>query len=250
MTVFEVLGPMRVSHDGESWNASARQHELALGILTMQAGNFVSLDTFQAEVWGKQDVNRPGATIQVYVSYTRTALRKIGADPDSIVTGTNCYMLSLENASTDVQRFTELLGAGREAFAGRLDEQAEDLLTQAQAVWRGPVLSRPGPGPMLNAYAAALRDMRAECQELVARIRMRQNRHREVVSMLHLLIAENPYRESLYGLLMVALSRSGFRAEAMHTYRRLAILLREELGLDPTRDLVELNAKLIRDEKI
>jgi DNA-binding SARP family transcriptional activator len=60
------------------------------------------------------------------------------------------------------------------------------------------------------------------------------------------LIARAPYRESGYRVLMLALSRGGNSAEALHVYEGLRELLRAELGIVPSEGMRELHASLLK----
>jgi len=55
-----------------------------------------------------------------------------------------------------------------------------------------------------------------------------------------------PYRETGYCLLMEALERRGNVAEALRAYERLRALLRDELGIAPSRAVQAVRARLLR----
>jgi SARP family transcriptional regulator, regulator of embCAB operon len=60
------------------------------------------------------------------------------------------------------------------------------------------------------------------------------------------LIARAPYRENGYRHLMQALSQTGNTAEALHVYEKLRTLLRDELGVTPSTETLDLHAQLLR----
>jgi DNA-binding SARP family transcriptional activator len=58
------------------------------------------------------------------------------------------------------------------------------------------------------------------------------------------LMQEAPYRETGYQLLMHALAAQGNRAEALHAYHQLRVLLRDELGTTPSQATQDVFAEL------
>ena len=70
----------------------------------------------------------------------------------------------------------------------------------------------------------------------------------QLVGELESLIASNPLRERLRGQLMRALYRAGRQADALSVYRRTSELLREELGLEPSPMLQELERSILEQD--
>ena len=72
--------------------------------------------------------------------------------------------------------------------------------------------------------------------------------HSRVIGELETLVRENPYRERLRALQMLALYRSGRQAEALRAYQRARILLAEELGIDPSPELRDLEQRILEQD--
>ena len=74
-------------------------------------------------------------------------------------------------------------------------------------------------------------------------------RHGEAIGALQALAAEHPLRERPRRLLMLALYRAGRQNEALEVYRNFRRLLSDELGLEPSSELRELEAAILRQDQ-
>src|SRR4029079_11114269 len=81
--------------------------------------------------------------------------------------------------------------------------------------------------------------------EELARADLELGRHAEVCGDLEHLVAEHPYRESLWALWILALYRSGRQTDALRAADRLRPLLGDELGLAPSDLLRELEQAIL-----
>ena len=72
----------------------------------------------------------------------------------------------------------------------------------------------------------------------------------EAVTELRALVRADPLVERLQALLMVALYRCGRQAEALETYRLFRTHLSEELGLEPSPELRELEHAMLRQDPL
>ncbi|MYX44283.1 AfsR family transcriptional regulator, partial [Streptomyces sp. SID89] len=109
----------------------------------------------------------------------------------------------------------------------------------------GPVMGGDG-GRAIAAASAVLEERRLTATEQLLEIRLRLGRAGELVGDLRELVAAHPLRETLRGLLMLALHQSGRQAEALEEYAHARALLAEELGVDPGPRLTELYENILR----
>ena len=72
-------------------------------------------------------------------------------------------------------------------------------------------------------------------------------RHRELIGEMRSLVISHPLNEWFHGQLIVALSRSGRRGEALQAYQHLREVLDTQLGLDPPRDIQLLQREVLNN---
>src|SRR5207247_3178767 len=125
---------------------------------------------------------------------------------------------------------------------------AAELLREALTIWRGPPLADFTYEPFAQSEIAHLEEMRLAAVEERIDADLACARHGDLVVELESLIREEPGRERLRGQLMLALYRSGRQAEALEVYRQTRQTLIEELGIEPTPALRELEAAILRQD--
>jgi ABC-type branched-subunit amino acid transport system substrate-binding protein/DNA-binding beta-propeller fold protein YncE len=154
-------------------------------------------------------------------------------------------MLRVPPGGTDVDRFEQLLAAARGELAGGHARDAELTLDRALSLWRGRPYEDAAYEDFARDEIARLEERRAGAEEDRADALLANGRHVEVVAGLERLVATYPYRERPIGQLMLALHRSGRRAEALQTFDAARLRLAEELGIDPGERLRSLHAAML-----
>ncbi|MFE9427581.1 BTAD domain-containing putative transcriptional regulator [Kitasatospora sp. NPDC006697] len=249
---FELLGPLRVcADDGEPFRLSAPKVEITLALLLLNEGRVVTKEQLTAELWGDRPPRSAPTAIHVYISQLRKFLAQAGeAGREAITTAVSGYRFQRRADGYDVADFTAAVQLGRDRMAAGRAAAALEVLEPALAMMRGPVLDGHGDGPVLSAFAGWAEEERLTCLELVIEARTQLGQHREVVSLLHGLIAEHPLRESFYRQLMLVLYRAERRADALEVYRSARRVLRSELGLEPHRALRQLHQAILSADRL
>ncbi len=239
-----LLGPLRVDGDsGEVVLAAAKERSL-LAALALSPGRVVSSEALVDALWGDSPPASARKSVQTYVSNVRRAV-----GPDVVATEGSGYLLRIDDADVDVGRFRSLVRTGEEALRRGATGQARDALGEAVALWRGDPFAGTGPSTGLAAEAVRLREEYLTALEARLAADLAAGCRGELVGELQALVHEHPYRERLWGQLMVALYRSGRQADALAAYRRAQLLLREELGLEPGGELQRLERAVLAHDR-
>ena len=227
---FNVLGPLEAVRDGVAVPLGGPRPRAVLAALLLAGGRPVHIDTLVDAVWGDRPPGTAVKTVQKYVSHLRA---RLGAAV--IVSRAAGY--ELVAGELDSRRFEELAA-----------EPAEAALTEALALWRGDPYADLPDFAAAQAERHRLAELRLSAVEALAEERLALGRYGPLVGWLEQLVAANPLRERLWGVLMLALYRSGRQAEALAAYRRLRTALVEELGTEPTPALRALHDRLLRQD--
>src|SRR5262249_41690013 len=118
----------------------------------------------------------------------------------------------------------------------------------ALELWRGPALAEFGRDSFAQSAIGRLEDLRLGALEERIDADLALGRQGELVGEREALVSQHPLRERMRGQLMLALYRSGRQAEALESYRRLRSALVEELGIEPSRPLQELERAMLRQD--
>ncbi|GAA2784399.1 AfsR/SARP family transcriptional regulator [Saccharopolyspora taberi] len=249
---FRILGDLRVGAGDVSCVPSAPKPRQLLSLLLLNANEFVSTDACAEELWDGNPPRTMTATLHTYIRQ----LRKLLAAPleaDSLphargrlVTGQRGYLLKVGEAEFfDLREFTKLTKEGR---AAQDDSVASDLLRQALDLCRGPVLNDVHPGPRLRSRINALDEARRFAAEQCFAAELRLGRHHGLLSDLCEAAEQDPLNESLQGLYMLALFRSGRQVQALSVFRRTRETLRASLGLEPSARIRRLNDAILTSD--
>ena len=121
-------------------------------------------------------------------------------------------------------------------------------MREALAIWRGPPLADLAYEPFAQTEIARLEELRLAALDRRIDADLASGRHADLVGELQALVAEHPLRERLRCQLMTALYRSARQAEALDVYSAARRKLSEELGLEPSEELKQLEQAILRQD--
>ncbi|MFD2765341.1 BTAD domain-containing putative transcriptional regulator [Micromonospora eburnea] len=253
---FGILGETEVYQaDGHPFGIGGPRLRALLVRLLLDAGRVVPADRLIEGLYGDKPPERAANALQSQVSRLRQVLAGAGGPVAPVEFHPAGYRLAVDPEDVDVHRFTSLAGAGQAALAAGDRRGAVELLGEALGLWRGEALADVTEAPFAPAWTARLRERRLaaiedriEAELGLAGAGPGPPAVEPLVTELRELVGAYPLRERLRGQLMRALHLGGRRAEALVAFADLRRVLADELGADPSAELVALHTALLRAE--
>lgn len=254
-----LLGPV-VAHVGDAAvDLGGTKQRAVFAMLAMSAGQVVAMDRLIDDLWHEEPPARATVTLRAYVSRLRRSLDSArtlhGADVPEIRTQPPGWLLTLPAERVDLMVFREqverarrLLSAANSRPTAQDLEAGNSLLVSALSLWQGDMLADLTSIEVAHTEAARAEDLRLAAQELLLETRLSQGEHQRVVDDARAFVARHPYRERAWAALVLALYRSGRQSDALTALAELRALLREELGIDPSPPLQELEQQVLRHD--
>nr|QEO75105.1 transcriptional regulator, SARP family [uncultured bacterium] len=241
-----VLGPLTARTAGISITPTAAKPRKVLATLAVYANEVVPVTMLFEELWGEDIPRSATTTLQTYVFHLRNLIGLAHSDPkDVLQTQPGGYLLKTDGGAVDALEFERLADAGHRAREAGDFHGAADKFREALACWNGPALVDVQQGDVLEVEAHRLHEARLSVLDRRIDADLRLGRHHEMVGELTALVARNRNHEGLCAHLMVALYRSGRRGEATDVYRRLRASLVNDLGLEPSPALHQLQRLIL-----
>src|SRR5215210_4153779 len=237
---FSLLGPLSVTAVSAPIKLGGQKRRALLAVLLLETNRVVARDRLIDALWGEDPPDTARNTIQVYVSQLRKLL------PEGVVeTAAPGYRLVLEPEAVDLFEFVRLSQEGRTALGSGDAAGAADALRAALALWRGAPLADFAWEPFAQTEIVRLEELRLAALEDRIEADLSLGRHGGLIAELERLVAEHPLRERLRAQLMLALYRSGRQADALAVYQRARRTLVDELGIEPSDALRQLERAIL-----
>jgi DNA-binding SARP family transcriptional activator/predicted ATPase len=217
-----VLGPLEVRDGSKVIARGGRQQRRILAGLALGGGRPVSLYALETAAWGEDPPPTARHTIATHVLRLRTA----GL---SITTTSDGYCLVTPTDAGELERQIEI---ARDAAQGD-PATSVSMLHDAVRLWRGRPFPELDHVPEAEVEATRLQELFEGVREQLLRTELLVRNAEDLVAPARSLVAEQPFRERRWELLMLVLYRAGRQAEALDVYAEARAKLIDELGVEP-----------------
>ena len=254
-TLVRVLGPVSATVDGRPCGISSPLQRGLLGLLAADAGRVVSVDRLVTELWGDSTTESALSSLQVCVSRLRRALGDTSSGDSDALPSVRIrrrapgYVLELPEGALDAWRLTRLAEAARARVTSD-PAGALELLDEGLALVTGEPLGDvvDALGPVAGAEAQRLTDLVLRAEETRVEALLGVGRASDAATAAEHLLADQPLRETLHALRLLALYRSGRQTDALAAYQALREQLSDEVGVDPGPALRRLHTQLLQQD--
>jgi len=243
---FRILGPLEVVAGAKRLDLGGTRQQIVISALLLGANRVVTMDRLLESIYGEDLPPTARSQAQISISSLRRLFTRQGC-PSVISTHARGYVIQVSEGQLDSQRFADLVAAAQVARdAGQFD-QAVASYRDALRLWRGSALDGI-ESQLLQAAARRLDEQRVTILENRLALEVELGRHHELVGELAELVQEFPLREGLRGQLMLVLYRCGRAAEALQVYREARRTMIDELGIEPSEQLQQLERAILTSD--
>jgi len=243
---FSVLGPLRVESGGRKVALGGPRQRAVLAALLTAPDETLSRGRLMELVWDQPNASAE-ANLRTYIWKLRAALREPGDDTPRILWDQG-FRLRVEPGELDVWEFDRLADQARRDRGQGGTAEAAAAFGRALALVRGEPYQDINGSTGFEGLRAALQERHDHVVEQYVELSMNLGRHAELVSELRTWHAQQPLWEHLAAQLMLALSRSGRRSEALAVFRDTRTVLIDALGTEPDRELQDMHRRVLHGE--
>ncbi len=247
-----LLGPLRVLVDGRAVSIGGPRQMAVLARLMLTPGQAVSMDQLVDSVWANESPSQPHTAIRSYVSNLRRAIeptRRRRATDSCLVSSPPGYRLAIDQNAVDWIRFQALIEEARSGLVQGDHVAASTSSRNALSLWRGDACAGLPDSPVFVAHRQRLATLRRTATELLFESLLEGGDHDIVAAEIEAAIVDDPLQERLVEIGMLAFYRSGHQSQALGLSRRLREALRDDLGVDPSPGITDLELKILNHDR-
>ena len=238
-----VLGPIELIVEGAVVEFTSPRLRQLLALLVVHANAVVSTDRLIDVMWPDDSEAQAVRTLRTNVWRLRNLL---GPDADTtLLTRQGGYVLALSADDHDAERFEALAADGSAALTRGDASLALESLEAALELWRGRAFEGYENEDWARPAAVRLEDIRVSTAEQRVAALLLLGRTDDAIAEAARIVSEHPLRERARALHMRALYRGQRQAEALRAYAEFRSTLAEELGVEPSPELRQLERAIL-----
>ena len=222
-----VLGPIQVLADGHPIRIPSRAQRVLLSRLAVSAGAVVAADVLE------EDLGLTPSALRTSISRLRGVI-----GPAHLVTATTGYQLL--PTCIDASDFEADLARARAAPA----PEARSAIERALGRWTGGAFADVADEPWAVVEVARLDELRAGAVEQLVELLLDAGDAPLALATLEPHLAAHPFRDRPQVLHVRALVEAGRRADALRAFQHHRRTLLEEIGTEPSPELVALDRSI------
>jgi predicted ATPase/DNA-binding SARP family transcriptional activator len=222
-----------------------------LAALVVRAGTVASPGWLAEAVWEEAPPRNVEGALQTLVSRVRAMLREADAITSGpvveLVTAPAGYQLRLETGQLDAARFEELARQGH-GVARSDPGLGVQTLDEALSWWGGPPYAELSEAEFARPDAVRLGQLHTDVTLDRLELLLRIGSGHDATATLEGLVTSQPLNERPISLLMLARHRDGRQQAALELYADFRHRLADELGLEPSPALQQLQTRILRQD--
>ena len=237
------LGPLLVERAGEI-RAVGGALAAVLTLLLVRAGEPVSSDAVAQAIWGDGE-RRSASTVTSHLSRLRSLLGSTDTGGPVLGRTGGGFALALPAERIDSRRFERLADQVRVLLDSGQPAPAVACAEEAAALWRGRPYAPLSDEPWVAPVVARLEEMYAQVRERFLEGLLAVGDPERALIELRTEIPARSLRERLWALRMLAEYRTRRLDDALRTFHDARRLFLDELGVEPSAALTDLQARIL-----
>lgn len=224
-----------------------RQGRIAFAFLAVHRHRSIHRDELLAAIWPDEAPAQTDSALDAILSKLRGTLKSAGFGRDAgIAVHSGTVALTLPSATwIDLEVATNALDEAQGALRRNATAEAWGLSNVAAVISRRPFLPDV-EAPWIESQRSALRALHMRALNCLVTVSAHNGEPLEAIRHATEMIELEPFRETAYQLLMKMHAAAGDRAEALRVFAKCRELLRDELGVSPSRQTEAVYLEILR----
>lgn len=240
-----LLGPLEVRCVGDAIDLGRGRRRALLAALALKESAPVTIDALFDALWLDHPPSNARTMVHAYVSTIR---RSLGASSSRLRTTPEGYVLEVDADGSDLVAWRRIVAAA-DAAAMRGDwVSARDACDEALSMWRGSICEGISLHGAIGSVTTAFERERHRVGQLRVDALLQLGEYLRAIGYLEPVTAERPLDEAVHARLALAQYLAGQQTGSLATLRGIRSRLREELGVEPLPELLEIEEGILRHD--